>query len=137
MSKHTTRPRSEATSPARIAGYLLVPVVVVLTIAVAPRLYNHWFLPNDTWRSYPAQVIGTRIVRVGPSDSPWGYSILYRAEIDAAWSKDGLHREAWVPTTKLSRDQAWLALWIAQQGKRCIVRESPSNPSARLAYFDN
>lgn len=136
MSNHAARPHPRLQSrTARLTGYLFVPLVVALTIAFAPRVYRRWFLPDDAWQSYSGRVIGTRVVRSAISDSYWGNSIVYRVEIDAAWTENGSAREAWVPTMKTGTDRAWLALWTAQQGKHCIVRESPRNPAARLAYF--
>lgn len=126
------RPQSRT---ARMAAYLLLPVLTVLTLLVAPRVYRRWFRPDDAWPSWSAQVLGTRVVRITPVESSYGNSFVYRVEIDAAWTENGSRHEAWVPTNKVDRDQTWLALWAAQQGKHCIIRQSPRNPSARLASF--
>lgn len=120
---------------ARMAAYVLLPVLTVLTLVLAPHVYRRWFLPDDAWRSWSAQVLGTRVVRTTPVENLYGSSSLYRVEIDAAWTENGSRQEAWIPTNKVDRDQAWLALWAAQQGKRCVIRQSPRNPSARLAFF--
>ena len=120
---------------ARMATYLLLPVLTVVTLVLAPHVYRRWFLPDEAWPSWSAQVLGTRVVRTAPVENSFGSSFLYRVEIDAAWTDNGLRREAWIPTNKVDRDQAWLALWAAQQGKRCVVRQSPRKPSARLAFF--
>lgn len=120
---------------AKMATYLLVPVVTVLTLVLAPHVYRRWFMANNAWPSWSAQVLGTRVVRTTPVENSYGSSFVYRVEIDAAWTENGSRQEAWVPTTKTDRDQAWLALWAARQGKHCVVRQSPRNPSARLAFF--
>lgn len=80
-------------------------------------------------------VIDTRVVRTNILESYWGNSIVYRVEIDATWNENGTIRQAWVPATKTGTDRAWLALWAAQQSKRCTVRQSSGNPSTRLAHF--
>lgn len=126
------RPQSRT---ARMAAYLLLPVLTAVTLVLAPHVYRRWFLPDNAWPSWSAQVLGTRVVRTSPVENSYGSSFLYRLEIDAAWTENGSRREAWIPTNKTDRDQAWLALWAAQQGKRCVVRQSPRNPSARLAFF--
>lgn len=136
MSNHAARPHPKQQSrKGRLVGYLFVPVVVMLTVALAPFIYRHWFLPDDAWPSFPAQVLSTRVVPAGTLESPWGQPFLYRLEIDAAWTENGSRLEAWVPTNKMDRNRAWLALWAAQRSKHCIVRQSPHNPSARLAFF--
>lgn len=119
----------------RIAAYLLLSVLTVLTLVLAPHVYRRWFLPENTWPSWSAQVLGTRVVRTTPVENLYGSSSVYRVEIDAAWTENGSRQEAWIPTNKVDRDQAWLALWAAQQGKRCVIRQSPRNPSARIASF--
>ena len=126
------RPQSRT---AKMAAYLLLPVLTVLTLVIAPHVYRRWFLADDAWQSWSAQVLGTRVVRTAPVENSFGSSFLYRVEIDAAWTENGSRQEAWIPTNKVDRDQAWLAVWAAQQGKRCVVHQSPRNPSARLASF--
>jgi hypothetical protein len=138
MSDHAARlePKRQSRT-ARLAIYIGVPVLVLLIWILARLGYLHWYPIDQGWPAFQATVVSTRVVPVGPIDNAYEPGILYRVEVDAAWNDGGSRYEAWVPTEKTNRDRAWLALWAAQQGKRCIVRQNPHNPSARLASFGN
>ena len=136
MRNHVDRaPIHPQSRTARLSIYIGVPVLVLLISLLAYLAYSHWYQPDQGWAAYQGTILKTRVVPVGPIDSEFQPGILYRVDVDVAWNENGSPREGWVPTVKTGRDQAWLALWTAQQGKRCIVRQSPHNPSARLASF--
>ncbi|MGB6134206.1 MAG: hypothetical protein WBG54_20680 [Acidobacteriaceae bacterium] len=132
---HAARHQHEEPPPNKWGGYVGIPLLIVATLILAPRIYHRWILPNDSWPSYTARVLATRVVTAGTSENPWGTSFLYRVDVDAAWTDNGIRREEWVPTTKLSRNRDSLAYWASRQGKICVVRQSPRNPSARIAFF--
>lgn len=130
--------RTSSLSPSRagrLAIFVGIPVLFLLLVFLLRQTYVQWFLPDRSWTSYPAQVVNTRVVRATVVETSHGSSFLYRVEVDAVWTDNGGPHEAWIPTEKTDRDQAWLALWASQQSKHCIVRQSPGNPSARLAFF--
>ncbi|HTV83658.1 MAG TPA: hypothetical protein VME18_13510 [Acidobacteriaceae bacterium] len=132
---HAARHRHEQTPPGKWGGYAGVPLVILATIILAPRLYRRWFLPDDSWPAFLARVVATRVVTVGISDNPRGSSFVCRLEVDAAWTEEGERREAWVPTTKTSRCKESLAFRASQQKTICAARENPRNRSFRLAFF--
>lgn len=133
--KHARRHKREQGPPNKWLAYVGLPVVIVATLILSPRIYRLWYLPNNSWPSYPARVVATRVVRDGFWNSYWDSGLEYRVDVDAVWVDSGTRREAWVPTLKRSRDQAWLTLWASRQQKFCFVRQSPHNPSARIAFF--
>jgi hypothetical protein len=132
---HASRHKLQEDPPSKWIGYVLVPLVVVATLTLGPWSYRRWFLPNSSWPFFPARVVATRVARAGIFDNLWGTSFVYRVDVDAVWTENGTQREAWVPTNKRSRNREWLALWASQQGSTCVVRQSPRDPSALLAFF--
>ena len=138
MSKEAVRtPIQTQSRTARLSIYIGVPVLILLISILARNAYRHWYQPDQAWPVFQATVLKTRVVPVAPIDSPYQPGVLYRVEIDAAWSDGSSRHEAWDPAQRTGRDEAWLALWASQQGKHCIVRQSPRNPSAHLAFFSS
>jgi hypothetical protein len=134
LSNHAARTRVE---PKNGWGKIIpfVGVLAVLTLVAGPWIYHWWSLPDDSWPAYEGQVLETRVVMVGPTDSQYGNSVLYRVEVRAAWMENGMRQDAWVPTRKTGGDKTYLALWASQQGNECSVRVAPRNPGERMAFF--
>ncbi len=115
--------------------YVGLPALILATLLIAPWLYRRWFLPDDSWPSFSAQVLATRIVRLDAIDNMYGNSLLYRVEVHAAWTENGVRRQAWVPTRMIGSDESYLELWASRQQNHCTVRVSPRNPQERIAFF--
>ena len=135
MSNHAAhaRPAPEP-SYGKTTLWFAIPAILAALI-VLPWIYHRWFLPDDSWPAYSAQVLATRVVRVDPVDSMYGNSVRYRVEVRAAWTEEGLHLESWVPTRMVNSDKAYLGLWASRQPDHCTIRVAPNNPQQRIAAF--
>jgi hypothetical protein len=111
--------------------YVLLPVLVIATMALSPVIYRRWIAIDKSWPSFQGHILGPRTVPAG-FDSNSRALMIYRLELRVSWMENGRAQDAWMPTAVTSGDQAWLLLF-ASQHTICTVRRNPHNPGHLIA----
>lgn len=115
-------------SEIRIVAWIMVAVLGVAAILIWRQHFYRASIPN--WPSAVGQVVGNRIVVVGTQER--GYSsgaILYRAQVDVKYTRDGVQETQWFPVYRVDSSRAYLEFWLkSKKSKQCMIRWNPRNP---------
>lgn len=121
-------PKAEPISFGRIMALI---VVAALGMAALLAWRQHLYRASiPDWPSAVGQVVGNRIVVVGTQERSYQPdAILYQAEVDVKYTRDGVQTTRWFPVYRVDSSRADVALWLeSKKSKQCMIRWNPRNP---------
>jgi hypothetical protein len=134
-NRHSRPPR---TSVRDSGGKWIVSAVALAAVGVLVLARMQVFQMegcHSSVQTSQATILNSRIARAGTVDTYYGGSILYRIEVLARFSQNGVSQTRWIFASDPSSDRATLQLRILNFPQHCIAYWPVNRPDSVRCTF--